>query len=50
MREVHELAVEPLACDLLDLEMGMREGEAKQLATGVAGGADDGNRQAIGHD
>ena len=41
MREVDELAVEPLARDLLHLEMRMREREAQQFAAGIAGGADD---------
>ena len=43
MREVHELAVEPLARDLLHLEIRMGEREPEQLAAGVAGGADDGD-------
>ena len=41
MREVDELAVEPLARDLLHLEIRMREREAQQFAAGVAGRADD---------
>ena len=41
MREVDELAVEPLARDLLDLELGVRQGETKELASGISGGAND---------
>ena len=43
MREVDELAIEPLAGDLPDLEMRMREREPKKFAPGVTGGADDRN-------
>ena len=43
MREVHELAVEALARDLLHLEIRVSEGEAQQFAAGVAGGTDDGD-------
>src|SRR5687767_4238116 len=43
MGEVHELAVEPLAGDLFDLEPGMRERKSQQLAPGIAGGAHDRN-------
>ena len=51
MREVDELAVEPLARDLPDLEARMRQREAQQLAAGVAGRADDGRRiKRFGHE
>ena len=42
VREVDELAVEPLAGHLRHVEPRMAEQEPKQLAAGVAGGADDG--------
>ena len=45
MREVDELAIEPFARNLLHLEVGVREREAKQFAPGVAGRADDGNSE-----
>ena len=48
MREVNELAIEPFARDLLDLEVWMPESETQQLAAGVAGCADDGNREWSG--
>ena len=50
MRKVDELAIEPLARHLPDVEMRMGECEPQQLAAGVAGRTDDRNRKAIGHD
>ena len=50
VREVHELAVEPLAGDLLYLQIRMCQREAEQFAAGVAGGADDGDRERGSHD
>src|SRR5687768_3721034 len=47
MREMHELAVEPLAGDLLDLELRMRERQTQQLATGVPGRTDDGDGNQV---
>ena len=44
VREVDELAIEPLARDLLHLEMRMGKREAQQFTAGVAGRADDRDR------
>ena len=45
MREVHELAVQPLARHLPHVEAWMAEEQPDQLAAGVAGRADDGGGQ-----
>src|SRR5215204_3216456 len=50
MCEMHELAVEPLARDLLHLEVRVRERQTQQFSTGIAGRADDRNRQTVQHD
>jgi hypothetical protein len=44
MREVHELPIEPLAGDLFHFELRVREGQTKQLASGVPGGANNRDR------
>jgi hypothetical protein len=41
MREVDELPVEPLARDLPDLELRMRQRETKQLTAGISGRTND---------
>ena len=38
---------QPLAGHLLDVDLRMAEQQAQQFAAGVAGGADDGNRESI---
>ena len=49
MREVNELAVEPLAGDLPHVELRMGEQQTQQFAAGVAGRADDGGGETLGH-
>src|SRR5205085_11842950 len=40
MREMHELAIQPLTGDLLHLEIRMGQRQTQQFAAGIAGGAD----------
>jgi hypothetical protein len=49
MREVDELAVEPLARHLSHVHVGMREQKAEQFAAGVSGRAQDRRRDAGRH-
>jgi hypothetical protein len=50
VREMHELAVEPFARDLLHLEMRVGKGETQQLAARISRRANNRNRKTIGHD
>ena len=48
MERVDELARVALGGDLRDLDLGVIEEEAQQLAAGVARGADDGDGRLMG--
>lgn len=49
MREVDELAVEPFARNLPDVQPRMCQREAQQFAAGIARRANDGDSQSISH-